>query len=51
MSVAVGAVLAHMGWHELEQRVDRRTLVARAVAAVMMTAAIGLFMAGRTGGR
>ena len=51
MSVAVGAVLAHMGWHELEQRVDRRTLIARAVAAVMMTAAIALYTAGRTGGR
>lgn len=50
MSVAIGAVLAHLGWHELEQRVDRRTLIARAVAAVMMTAAIALYTAGRTGG-
>lgn len=49
MSVVIGAVLAHLGWHELEHRVDRRTLIARAVAAVMMTAAIALYTAGRTG--
>jgi drug/metabolite transporter (DMT)-like permease len=43
MAVGLGALLAAMGWHELEQPVDRQTLVRRVVAAVMMTAAIAAY--------
>ena len=43
MSVVVGAVLAHLGWHELEQQVDRATLVRRIGAASLMTAAIAMY--------
>lgn len=42
MSIAIGAALAHAGWHALETRIDRRTLVRRLVAAGLMTAAIAL---------
>jgi drug/metabolite transporter (DMT)-like permease len=45
MAVGLGAVLAHMGWHDLEQRVDRLSLVRRLVAAALMTAAIGIYAA------
>jgi drug/metabolite transporter (DMT)-like permease len=44
MSVALGVVLAHLGWHELEQRVERATLLRRVAAAVLMTAAIALYV-------
>jgi hypothetical protein len=44
MSVGIGAVLAHLGWHELESRVDRRVLVRRVAAAVLMTAAIAIYV-------
>jgi drug/metabolite transporter (DMT)-like permease len=44
MSVVLGAGLAHLGWHELEQRVDRATLVRRLAAAALMTAAIALYV-------
>jgi len=44
MSVVIGAVLAHLGWHELEQQVDRATLVRRIGAACLMTAAIALYV-------
>ena len=44
MSVAIGAGLAHLGWHELEQRVDRATLLRRLAAALLMTAAIALYV-------
>jgi drug/metabolite transporter (DMT)-like permease len=44
MSVVIGALLAHLGWHELEQRVDRATLVRRIGAAVLMTAAIAVYV-------
>jgi len=44
MSVVLGAVLAHLGWHELEQRVDRATLLRRLAAALLMTAAIALYV-------
>jgi drug/metabolite transporter (DMT)-like permease len=44
MSVALGAVLAHLGWHELEQRIDRATLLRRLAAALLMTAAITLYV-------
>jgi drug/metabolite transporter (DMT)-like permease len=43
MAVGLGALLAHLGWHELEQRVDRQTLIRRLVAAAMMTAAIAFY--------
>ena len=44
MSVAIGAALANLGWHELEQRVDRATLLRRLAAALLMTAAIALYV-------
>jgi len=43
VSVVLGAVLAHRGWHELEQRVDREALLRRLAAATFMTAAIALY--------
>jgi len=43
MSVVLGAMLAHLGWHDLEQRVDRATLLKRMAAAALMTAAIALY--------
>jgi drug/metabolite transporter (DMT)-like permease len=46
MAVAIGPVLAHTGWHELEERVDRATFVRRLAAAVLMTAAILLYAIG-----
>ncbi len=44
MSVAIGAALAHLGWHELEQKIDRATLLRRLAAALLMTAAIALYV-------
>jgi drug/metabolite transporter (DMT)-like permease len=44
MSVVIGAVLAHLGWHDLEQHVDRATLVRRIGAACLMTAAIAVYV-------
>jgi len=44
MSVALGAALAYLGWHELEQRVDRSVLLRRLAAALLMTAAIALYV-------
>jgi len=43
MSVVVGAALAHAGWHDLEEQVDRATLMMRIAAAMLMTAAIALW--------
>ena len=43
MSVVLGAALAHAGWHDLEEQVDRATLLKRIAAAMMMTAAIALY--------
>lgn len=43
MSVVLGAALAHAGWHDLEERVDRATLLKRIAAAMLMTAAITLY--------
>lgn len=44
MSVVIGATLAQLGWHELEQKVDRATLVRRIGAASLMTAAIAVYV-------
>ncbi len=44
ISIAIGATLAHAGWHAIETRVDRQTLVRRLVAAALMTAAIALYV-------
>ena len=44
IAVVLGATLAHLGWHDLEDRVDRGTFLRRLVAAAVMTAAIALFM-------
>jgi len=38
-------VLAHLGWHDLEEQVDRGTLLRRLAAAALMTAAIALYVA------
>ena len=43
MSVVTGAALAHLGWHDLEERVDRSTLAWRTIAAVLMTIAIAVY--------
>ena len=44
LAVVFGAALAHLGWHELEQLVDRETLVRRVAAALLMTAAIAVYV-------
>jgi len=44
MSVVIGAALAHAGWHDLEEQVDRATLLKRIAAAMLMTAAIALWV-------
>ncbi len=44
LSIGLGAALAHAGWHDLETRIDRRTLVRRLVAAALMTAAIAIYV-------
>lgn len=44
MSAVIGAVLAHIGWHALEQHVDRATLVRRISAAALLTAAIAVYV-------
>jgi drug/metabolite transporter (DMT)-like permease len=49
LAVVFGAALAHRGWHELEQRVDRATLVRRVAAALLMTAAIAVYVIDVTG--
>ncbi len=43
MSVVLGALFAHLGWHDLEEHVDRATLLKRIAAAMLMTAAIALW--------
>ncbi|RLS78484.1 MAG: hypothetical protein DWI03_04055 [Planctomycetota bacterium] len=43
MAIVIGAALGHLGWHELEERVDRGTLLRRVMAAALMTAAIALY--------
>jgi drug/metabolite transporter (DMT)-like permease len=45
MAVVLGALLAHLGWHDLEEKVDRGTLLRRLTAAVLMTAAIAAYVA------
>ncbi len=45
MAVVLGALLAHLGWHDLEEKVDRGTLLRRLAAAVLMTAAIAAYVA------
>jgi len=49
MAIVMGAWLARAGWHELEERVDRATLLRRITAAVLMVAAIALFVADVSG--
>jgi drug/metabolite transporter (DMT)-like permease len=46
MAVAIGPVLAHAGWHDLEERVDRATFARRLAAAALMTAAIAIYAVG-----
>lgn len=45
IAVGLGAALAHLGWHDLEEQVDRGTLLRRLAAAALMTAAIALSVA------
>jgi len=48
ISVVLGVVLARRGWHELETRVDRGLFLKRVIAAVLMSAAIAVYVtAGR----
>jgi drug/metabolite transporter (DMT)-like permease len=49
LAVIFGAALAHLGWHELEQQVDRATLVRRVAAALLMTGAIAAYVIDFTG--
>lgn len=42
LSIILGAALAQAGWHDLEARVDRRTLAGRLLAAALMTVAVAL---------
>ena len=49
LAVVFGAALAHLGWHELEQQVDRATLVRRVAAALLMTGAIAAYVIDFTG--
>lgn len=44
LAIVIGAALAHAGWHGLETRLDRGTLVRRLFAAALMTAAIALYV-------
>lgn len=44
LSIVIGAGLAHAGWHGLETRLDRGTLIRRLLAAALMTAAIALYV-------
>jgi len=44
MAVGLGLALAHHGWHDLEQRVDRGTFARRVAAALLMTAAIAIYV-------
>jgi drug/metabolite transporter (DMT)-like permease len=44
MSVVLGATLAHLGWHELESQVDRILFCKRLIAAILMTAAIAVYV-------
>jgi len=44
MAIVIGAALAHLGWHDLETRVDAGTLLRRVAAAVLMTSAIAIYV-------
>jgi hypothetical protein len=37
-------MLAHLGWHDLESRVDRSMLLKRFAAALLMTAAVAIYV-------
>jgi len=43
MAIAIGALLARAGWHDLEERVDRATFLRRLAAAGLMVFAILLY--------
>jgi len=44
MAILIGAALARAGWHDLEERVDRVMLLRRVTAAVLMVAAIAIYV-------
>ncbi|MFM7034354.1 MAG: DMT family transporter [Planctomycetia bacterium] len=44
IAIAIGALLAHRGRHDLEMQVDRATFLRRVAAAILMTAAIALYV-------
>lgn len=45
MAIAIGALLARAGWHDLEERVDRAVLLRRLAAATLMVLAVLLYVA------
>ncbi len=45
MALAIGVVVARLGWLHIETRLSRPVLVKRAVAALLMSLAIGLYAA------
>ena len=45
MAVAIGPVLAHAGWHDLEERVDRGIFLRRLAAATLMVIAVLVYVA------
>lgn len=47
MSVALGAVLAHKGWSNIEPHVPRKVFIQRIAAAALMIAAVALYAYGR----
>lgn len=46
MSVLIGAILSGQGWHQLESKVDQNVFYKRLLAALCMTTAIALYVAG-----
>ncbi len=46
MSVLIGAILSGRGWHQLESKVDQNVFFKRLLAALCMTTAIALYVAG-----
>lgn len=44
LAVVIGAALAHLGWHDLERKVDRATFVRRIAATLLMSAAIAVYV-------
>ena len=43
-AIVIGAALARAGWHDLEERVDRATMLRRVAAACLMVVAIAVYV-------